>query len=299
MIAVGLLVAKKTTERAQTPLKKKEVVQVKTPLPPKPVPVVNPVFASSNTKKVIDYLSSNIGPRREGSIREHSAARYIYYKLFADGYKPKIQRFMLPNGKSSQNIIATKKGLNREVKLIIGAHYDSVRYSPGANDNATGVATLLELARILKDYPLKPSVDFVFFGSEEVIDEIADHHHYGSRKYASSLGKDGKHKVKAMISIDTIGVGNELFVRNLGIGSLAICSDLISVATKRGLDMTYKSDPALSDHESFERIGVPAAWIEYREDPNYHSSGDKAHNISYQNIQNVGDVVLGYMKTVK
>lgn len=273
---------------------------VAAPAAPQPVRKVPlPVFSSTETKKVINYLSSQIGPRREGSIQEHSAARYIYYKLYILGYKPRIQRFMLPNGKSSQNIIVTKQGIGGRRRVILGAHYDSKRNAPGANDNASGTAALIELAKVMKGYPLNVSVDFVFFGSEEMIDSSPDHHHYGSRYYASQMSSDYKKSLAGMISVDMIGVGDKLFVRNLGVGSTVLCSDLINFATKKGVDAKYKKDPAWSDHEAFERVGVPSVWIEYKEDPNYHTSRDTADKINYGNVQRVGDILLAYLTSFK
>ncbi len=76
-------------------------------------------------------------------------------------------------------------GVKSESVIVIGAHIDTVAVSPGGNDNASGVAVVLELARDLRDADIVATVQFVVFGAEEMTDSNADHHHYGSRQFVA------------------------------------------------------------------------------------------------------------------
>ena len=98
-------------------------------------------------------LSVRIGPRPDGSPAEARAAAYIQ-KIFADaGYRVRFEPFALPGGGESANVIAFLPDPafdpQRDRHLLVGAHYDTVLGSPGANDNASGTAVLLEVARAL------------------------------------------------------------------------------------------------------------------------------------------------------
>jgi Zn-dependent M28 family amino/carboxypeptidase len=107
------------------------------------------------------------------------------------------------NGKSVKNIEAEIRGTERpEENVIVNAHYDSVSGSPGANDNASGVAALLELARNFKDLGPKRTLRFVAFVNEEP--PYFQTEEMGSRVYARRSRERGENLV-AMISIETIG----------------------------------------------------------------------------------------------
>lgn len=89
-------------------------------------------------------------------------------------------------------------------RLVIGAHWDSVKDSTGANDNASGCSVLLHLIERLKE--TKHSIDFVFFDREE----YADH---GSTGYIQVIGAD---KISAMINLDIVGTGKRIVVSDKG-----------------------------------------------------------------------------------
>ena len=108
------------------------------------------------------------------------------------GYSPQVMDVPLPDGTTSHNVIVTKPG-SSNLTIVIGAHMDSYGVSPGGNDNGSGSAAVLELARALKDVDLVPTVVLVLFGHEEPMgDGNADHHHYGSRRYVATMTADQK-----------------------------------------------------------------------------------------------------------
>ncbi|MBF0427520.1 MAG: M20/M25/M40 family metallo-hydrolase [Magnetococcales bacterium] len=108
----------------------------------------------------------------------------------------------LPEKMVVSNIEAELPGLVKDEIVIVGAHYDSVFGSPGANDNASGVAAILELARILKNNPQRRTVRFVAFVNEEP--PFFDDESMGSRVYALEVAKK-KEKIVSMYSLETIG----------------------------------------------------------------------------------------------
>jgi len=179
--------------------------------------------------------------------------------------------------------------------LIIGAHYDSkAPFSPGADDNASGVGVLLELARSLRDHPLPFTVKFVAFGAEEVIDQHPDHHHYGSRYYVSVYRQTGDQAalIIGMVSIDMVGKGPYLHARSMGKGDDFLVQTVLRSARRMGLRATYKRDRGWSDHEPFELIGVPVVWVERRPSPGYHTSGDTYEGINKERLLQAGRLVL-------
>lgn len=97
-----------------------------------------------------------------------------------------------------------------DTRLVIGAHYDSVDNSTGANDNASGCSVLLHL--IERSRNTKHSVDFVFFDREEYID-------HGSEAYLNVVGKEN---ISAMINLDMCGYGDTIVISDKGnVGSSA------------------------------------------------------------------------------
>ncbi|MGB9588661.1 MAG: M28 family metallopeptidase, partial [Armatimonadota bacterium] len=149
--------------------------------------------------EVIKYLSHDIGPRQQGSDNEYLAGDYIAESLRRAGCRVSIQSIELPNGRSSRNIIGFTDGRDgAQQRIVIGAHYDSKPRSAGANDNASGIAVVLELARLIPKHTLPFDLVFIGFGAEEIVDGNSNHHHYGSRQYVQSMSKEDLQKIIAM-----------------------------------------------------------------------------------------------------
>lgn len=151
----------------------------------------------------VDNLAVTIGERNlEHYGALNAAAAYIEDSLRKSGYAPVSQAFIC-RGKQVRNLEAIIPGgaLAGE-HVIFGAHYDSVIGTPGANDNASGVAAVLEIARMLKDSSPDRTLHFVFFVNEEP--PYFQTPEMGSFVYAAGLRKD-RVNVTAMLSIETIG----------------------------------------------------------------------------------------------
>jgi hypothetical protein len=131
------------------------------------------------------------------------AAQHIERTLQELGYAPERQVFTVA-GRAVRNIEVLKEAkASAAPSLVIGAHYDSFDNAPGANDNGTGVAATLELARLLKDWqPERTRLRLVLFVNEEPpYYRTPD---MGSWRYARLLSERGE-RVRGMVSLETLG----------------------------------------------------------------------------------------------
>jgi Peptidase family M28 len=256
-----------------------------------------PVFDSTQAMAHIYTLATEIGPRRGGTTAELQAAQYGLAYLSSLGYQATMTAVPIPNGLTSHNVIAVKQG-SSPLTIVVGGHIDSKLPSPGGNDNGSGSAAVLELARVLRDADIVPTVVFVLFGNEEMIDSNADHHHYGSRRYVAQMTAVDRSNLVGMISLDMIARGTTFTVRTMGKGPGELLSQLQSYAGATGVGLTYLQDGSTygySDHEPFELAGYPAVWLEWRSDPNYHTANDTYANCTAARLQTAGAFVLGYL----
>ncbi len=242
-------------------------------------------------------IAYDIGVRPAGSPAEQKAADYAAGYLTSLGYQAHKEPVPLPNGRVSCNVVAVKPGVSAST-IVVGAHLDSKPPSPGGNDNASGVAAVLELARCLRETTVVPTVVFVLFGAEEMIDSNRDHHHYGSRAYVAGLSEQRRKDLVGMISLDMVGFGNDFYVRSLGRGPRLLTDMLLRWAGRHGLPLSYLRDPSpygYSDHEPFELQGIPAAWLQWRTDPQYHTAGDTRSHCNVSRIKQTGELVAGFL----
>jgi len=134
------------------------------------------------------------------------SAAYIRENFQQSGYEVNQQPYEVM-GKTCENLEVEVLGSSRSDEiLLIGAHYDSVKGSPGANDNGTGVAAVLALARIFKHVAPSRTVRFVAFANEEP--PFFRSHDMGSRVYARGSRQKGE-QIILMVSLETIGYYTE------------------------------------------------------------------------------------------
>ncbi len=263
------------------------------------------MFDAERALAHVHALAVDIGVRGGGSAAEIEAADYIERQFAEIGYDVRRQSdIAIPvTGLHTSNVVAVKPpdaGGREDLVLVVGAHYDSVTWkeeSPGANDNASGVGVMIEIARTLKDYPLPYSVHFVAFGAEEMQNAVFENHHYGSRHYVEEyLAGDKQPRVFGMLSVDMVGVGDTLYARTLG-GEKSLLLERAQAAAERlGLGLPLKPDArGESDHEPFARAGIPAVWIERLPDPDYHTTRDRYENVDATHLRTAGRLVLRLM----
>lgn len=158
-------------------------------------------FLMENLYRHVEHLSVGIGERhlwKEGSLGE--TADFIESVFQQSGYSVERQTYSC-YGKSVSNLIVEQEGRGGGV-VVVGAHYDTVPGTPGADDNASAVAGLLELARLQRQGFNRRRLIFVAFVNEEP--PCFGSHKMGSRVYAKHL-KDHKVPVDVMLSLEMIG----------------------------------------------------------------------------------------------
>lgn len=161
-------------------------------------------------QKIADENNNN---RSVGSPGGIATVDYILGQLKALGLEPYTQVFTNGKGVKGRNVIVDIKGKLDKVTMI-GGHFDSVEHGPGINDNATGVAVLLEMINQIVKNKVIPnhSLRFAFWDSEE--ENVA-----GSRYYVKELSAEEKGKLVNYINIDMVGTGNPTLLITDGDGS--------------------------------------------------------------------------------
>lgn len=170
---------------------------------PLPTLTKEQVFIREQLQQHIRYLSENIGERNMWEYENLIAAEEYISTVFKEqGYEIEKQEYFVKE-KKVNNVIAKVHGTTRHDEIIVvGAHYDTVQGSPGADDNASGVAAMLEISRLLSQQKISRTIYFVAFVNEEP--PFFYTRRMGSYQYAKKLRKE-KTNVIAMLSLESIG----------------------------------------------------------------------------------------------
>ena len=254
-------------------------------------------FSSARAMGHIKRLAQDIGIRPGGSAAEGMAVAYVSDYLAGLGYEPVVTEVPLPNGRTSHNVVAVKKGAS-QLTILVGGHLDTKNTTPGGNDNASGTAAVLELARDFANADVTPTIVFALFGHEEIIDADKTHHHYGSRSYVANMTAGEREDLVAMISLDMIACGTTFNVRTMGTGPLALRDTLLSYSHLSDAGLVYLKDAGptgWSDHEPFELAGYPAVWLQWLPDLAYHQAGDTYQHCDQQVLRTTGRFLLGFL----
>jgi len=271
-------------------------------------------------------LAGTIGERNLWKYAAlNRAADYISSELTASGYTPRRQTFEVSKLPIS-NIEATLPGTTcADEIVVIGAHYDTVADCPGANDNGTGVAAVLELARRFCQRPQARTVRFVAFVNEEP--PFFKTAQMGSSVYANAAKAAGEH-VKGMLALETMGYysdarGSQSYPGPVGWMYPDIGNFIGFVADVRSARLLWKARRAFkrrtsfpvqsaalpaqipgvgwSDHWAFWQAGYAAMMITdtapFRY-PWYHTSGDTPDKIDYDKLADVVDGLEAVIETV-
>jgi hypothetical protein len=241
------------------------------------------------------------------------AAGYVHEQLRATGADTREQPVQV-DGRHFRNLVA-RFGPRDGPVLVIGAHYDSCGDTPGADDNASGVAALLELARLLARNPPAHAVELVAYTLEEPPYFRTDS--MGSVWHARSL-HDVHREVRLMLSLEMIGFYRDtpnsqqypisalkLLYPDKGnfIAIVARFGDFSATRRVKGLfegatDLPIVSINAprslqgvdFSDHASYWRFGMPAMMItdtSFLRNPNYHERSDTPETLDYSRMAKV------------
>ncbi|MCG1021237.1 M20/M25/M40 family metallo-hydrolase [Sutcliffiella horikoshii] len=217
--------------------------------------------------KHTQYLSETIGARVAASDQEAQAKAYLNDQFNKMGYETNVQEFSyVRRGSSydSANVVAFKPGKSEKV-LVVGAHYDSVAAGKGSDDNASGVAVMLEAAEVLKKIPTPYSILFVAFGAEEVGLQ-------GSNYFVSQMSAEDIQNTVGMINLDSLAVGDYMYVHGSPGEEGFLRDQALAIADKKKLDLRINEGlnpdyPAgttgdWSDHAPFKKAGIPIAYFE-------------------------------------
>ncbi len=247
-----------------------------------PAPPPLPSDIGDSAYAYIDALTRITNPdgtytgllRVAGTEDEYAAALTVQ-GWFADaGYLPALQPFTYTRdgvAYTSQNVVAYRpadlKSNGAPTPLVIvGAHYDAVKAGQGADDNASGVGAMLEVAERMAGYKIDYDLVFVAFGAEEV-------GLIGSNRYSRSMSKADRDRAIVMINLDSLIVGDKLYVYSGTNGwtwartemlRLAELNDL-PIETQLGLNHKYPAGTTpngFSDYTAFNQIDIPVAAFE-------------------------------------
>ena len=244
------------------------------------------------------------GPRTPGSPAHAQVIVYIQQELEKAGWKVQIQvnKWL---GFSVQNIIATRS--DTAPRIIVGAHYDSRLLAdqdtgpgrsqpvPGANDGASGVSILLELARTLptKSVP----VELVFFDAED--NGGLDNRQWimGSQAFVQTLTV----KPQEVVIVDMVGDAN-LNIFEERNSDPKLTAEIWAQAANLGFGKYFVSTPKydmIDDHSPFLAAGIPAVDIIDFDYPYWHTTADTLDKVSAQSLQTVGETLWAWIVSQK
>jgi len=251
-------------------------------------------FSRKRMRRTVDFLSRKLKGRYVFSENKNKAAKYIEkkfreYKLAPFFGKNYFQSWIEKIGGEKGeliNVVGMIEGNDEKFKqdyVVISAHYDHLRaknskYYPGANDNASGIAVMLELARYFAKRPTPRTLLFCAFDGEE-------EGRIGSRHFVKSLGEK-INNINAAVNLDTVGRlnGGKILILNSASSrkwpyifmGIQYVTGIQSVISKENLDS--------SDQISFSEVGIPAVQIFSGANEDHHQPSDTPDKINYNGM---------------
>jgi hypothetical protein len=277
-----------------------------------------PAADSARLREHVQWLTHTSNPRTFDNLPVLDSVAAQLHTIFAEyADSVRIQEFRV-NGRSYKNVIASF-GTQFEDRIVVGAHYDVCGAQPGADDNASGVAGLLELARMLSDFHPNYRIDLVAFALEEP--PYFRSPSMGSFIHAKSLAEKNV-SVKGMISLEMIGYfSGQRRSQDYPIGVLKLFyggrGNYITVVKKfgggrftrvftrcfrkvRSLPVKSFQGPRFlpgidfSDHLNYWNFGYSAVMVtdtSFYRNKNYHTRGDTIDTLDFTSMSKVVDGV--------
>jgi len=291
-----------------------------------PLPTVTPnqLSLAEELRADVQVLAGRIGERNVGKPNNLAAAEdYLAAQLAKAGYTVQWQTFAV-NGVNCSNLIAELSGTARPDEIVIvGGHYDSAVGCPAANDNGSGTAATLALARHYAGKPMARTVRFVLFVNEEPPYFWTDD--MGSLVYARAC-KQKNENIVGMISLETMGCYSDKegsqkypppvglaypkkgnFIGFVGMGEAEEFVKRCVGTFRRTVDFpsegaalsSFVPMVAASDHWSFWKQGYPALMVTdtapYRY-PHYHKPTDTPEKLDYERMARVVTGLMGVVE---
>ena len=273
-----------------------------------------------NLKKSISYLASDeLEGRLAGSAGERKASEYIFSNLKQLGLKAEIQPFeysvkLNPHDDPSSGQVNARNVIgyldnNADKTIVIGAHYDHLGKNEhhhstemdseglihnGADDNASGVSAVLELARMFSENEKIEDANFIFafFSGEE--DGLM-----GSKAFAEDV-KEKYPNVVTMINLDMVGRLNKDKALTVGgVGTSPVFPDLIERFKPAGFNIAIDSAGiGPSDHTSFYLKDIPVLFMFTGTHQDYHKPSDDEEKINYNGLRFITDYVFNLSNAI-
>lgn len=266
------------------------------PPAPRPADVPAGEFSAIRAQELLKTLLGDGAPRPTGSEANARARERIVAHLRWLGYTPEVrQSFVCNQGGNCarvSNVVARLKGREPGKAVLLLAHYDSVPAGPGAGDDLAGVATILEVARILKaGPPPRNPVMFLLDDAEEL--GLLGAEAFAQSPEASEVGVvvnlEGRGTAGPSLMFETSGEDGWMIPRFTGQASHPITSSLFVTI--------YDNMPNDTDLTVFKRKGVPGLNFAFIGNPlHYHSPLDTFENVSPGSIQHHGDNALAAVR---
>lgn len=295
-----------------------------------PERVIQELVAQITEARLMEHLKRIVGVRHHGAAPKalEAAGDYITDRFHAAGLKVHNHWFEA-FGHRNRNIVATNPGhlpgnLKREPPLILGAHYDTVSRSPGADDNASGVAVMLEAVRLLSSLHLSVPLVFIGFAQEE-------QHCLGSTLYAIKARRMGV-RIQGVVVLECVGYASQQprsqqplsglpvaipdtgnFLGVVGNPEAAELKERFEKETGRYVpDLPLIGflvpdaghgfpDTRRSDHSPFWDAGYPALMMtdtaNFR-NPAYHQPGDTLETLDLSYMVKVTKAIVAYLANI-
>ncbi|MHB8511255.1 MAG: M28 family metallopeptidase [Actinomycetota bacterium] len=266
-------------------------------------------FDSERAYATVVELASSIGPREDTNTGFTRAVAFVVNSFKGYGYTIRRMPVAVPAGTSAGhpvpagttfNVIATPSGFDAtKPHLIVGAHLDTVVAAPGAIDNASGVAVMLELARLASLQATPMPIEWVAFGGEERRLKGSSGALFGSRALYASMPLRERDALRGMIAIDVIGKG-PIQISSGGVTPHWILKSLSESARKLGIPAEQTIMTRLfSDHKVFEDNGYPVGWLWTGPFPQLHTPRDTVDLIDRSSLANVGRIIWETLQTLR
>jgi hypothetical protein len=253
-------------------------------------PAVKEVLARASVDRVFAYQEKLFGFDSKHITQPGNklAAEYLFETYKSFGYQPQYQTFAPRNalGGKTSNVLATLKGtVNPELVYVVSSHYDSSAAGPGADDDSSGTAALLETARIMADRPQPATIVFASFTGEEA-------GLLGSREFVRQA-VEKKIRIVGALNNDTVGWANDQRLDNTIRYSNAGIRDVQHGAAQQFTNLIlydtryFKSTDAAAYYEAFGDIIGGIGSYPVLASPHYHQSHDVLETINHRLVTEV------------
>ena len=271
------------------------------------IPYYGTIVSQVSESNVLNNLTEfeNLGVKRRGTSPLQNTLNWLKAEYLSYGYTAnQMQEYSFTNGTATcKNLVVTKVGtLYPNSFIILCGHYDTIT-GKGTNDNGSGIVTIFEVARLLKDIPTEYSIKFINFSGEE--DGLI-----GSQNFVSTVvnGTNPKMDIKLVFNIDEVGgradMINDTITCERDTGSPTSNNEASNIVTNELINCvqlysplnTFLSYAYASDYMPFEDNNeIITGFFEKNETPHRHRATDLLINMDPVYVYNIAKAATGSM----